>query len=317
MYNQFYSFSEDPFNDAPDPRFLFLSQSHKKALDAVIAGINGRKGFISISGEAGTGKTILIQQLLSRPEKKTKTVFIYHPHITFEDLLRKTLLELNLPLENQDKVSLTNQFNAYLTQRLTNGGNLVIFIDEAQSLGEEVLAELQAFSNLEISISNLLQVVFVGQPGLEIKLNSRGLRQLEQKIKVRCQIRPLTDEECKGYIDHRLRLVGSSISEVFTPEAILLICQCAEGIPRVINNICHNAFWIGSLLSEGRLDSTVIEMALDSIYIQSRKTAFLHPFWDKFLPKEIPYYFLSQGRNLLRKVVRGYGGESLTRWGKA
>ena len=316
MYNQFYSFSEDPFNDSPDPRFLFLSESHKKALDAMIAGIDGRKGFISISGEAGTGKTILIQQLLNRPEKKIKTVFIYHPHITFEDLLRETLLELNLPLENQNKASLMKQFNTYLTQRLTHDGNLVIFIDEAQSLGEEVLVELQAFSNLGISISNLLQIVFVGLPGLEIKLNTKGLRQLQQKIKIRCQIRPLTDEECQKYIDHRLNLVGSSISEVFTPEAIPLICQYGEGIPRIINNICHNAFWIGFLLSQERLDFTVIEMAVESIYIQARKAAFLPSFRDKFLPKEISHYFLSQGRNFLRKLVGGYGEGSSTRWGK-
>jgi general secretion pathway protein A len=316
MYNQFYNFSEDPFNDAPDPRFLFLSESHKKALDAMIAGIDGRKGFISISGEAGTGKTILIQQLLNRLEKKTKTVFIYHPHITFEDLLRETLLELNLPLENQNKASLMKQFNASLTQRLTHDGNLVIFIDEAQSLGEEVLVELQAFSNLGTSISNLLQIVFVGQPGLEIRLNTKGLRQLEQKIKIRCQIRTLTDEECKKYIDHRLRLVGSSLSKVFTPEAMPLICQYAEGIPRIINNICHNAFWIGYLLSQERLDFTVIEMAVDNIYIQVRKAAFLPSFRDKFWPKEISYHFLSQGRNFLKKLVGGYGEGKLTRWGK-
>ncbi len=293
MYTQFYGFSEEPFNDTPDPKFLFLAESHQTALDSLLFGINQGRGFISVSGEAGTGKTILIYQLLNRFEKQVKTVFIYLPQITFEDLLKKILLELNLQVSEQNKASLLLQFSDYLIQSSDHNERIVIFIDEAQNLRSEVLEQLQTLANLETSRSNVLQLVLVGQPELEIKLNGRRVRQLNQKIKIRCQIKPLTEEESCKYIDHRLRLVGSSGPEVFTPEALSLICRNAAGIPRSINLICDNALRIGFQLSDKKVDVSTVRMVFQEMYIQERPASFPRAFKKNASPRRIYYSVLT------------------------
>ena len=293
MYTQFYGFSEEPFNDTPDPKFLFLAESHQTALDSLLFGINQGRGFISVSGEAGTGKTILIYQLLNRFEKQVKTVFIYLPQITFEDLLKKILLELNLQVSEQNKASLLLQFSDYLIQSSDHNERIVIFIDEAQNLKSEVFEQLQPLANLETSRSNVLQLVLVGQPELEIKLNARRVRQLNQKIKIRCQIKPLTEEESCKYIDHRLRLVGSSGPEVFTPEALSLICRNAAGIPRSINLICDNALRIGFQLSDKKVDVSTVRMVFQEMYIQERPASFPRAFKKKTCPRKVYYSVLS------------------------
>jgi len=293
MYTQFYGFSEEPFNDTPDPKFLFLAESHQTALDSLLFGINQGRGFISVSGEAGTGKTILIYQLLNRFEKQVKTVFIYLPQITFEDLLKKILLELNLQVSEQNKASLLLQFSDYLIQSSDHNERIVIFIDEAQNLKSEVFEQLQPLANLETSRSNVLQLVLVGQPELEIKLNARRVRQLNQKIKIRRQIKPLTEEESCKYIDHRLRLVGSSGPEVFTPEALSLICRNAAGIPRSINLICDNALRIGFQLSDKKVDVSTVRMVFQEMYIQERPASFPRAFKKKTCPRKVYYSVLS------------------------
>jgi general secretion pathway protein A len=293
VYTQFYGFSEGPFNDTPDPKFLFLAESHQTALDSLLFGINQGRGFISLLGEAGTGKTILIYQLLNRFEEQVKTVFIFHPQITFEDLLKKIMLELNLSVSEPNQASLLLQFSDFLIQSSDHNERIVIFIDEAQNLRSEVLDQLQALSSLETSRSNVLQLVLVGQPELEIKLNARGLRQLNQKIKIRCQIKPLTEEESFKYIDHRLKLVGSSGPEVFTPEALSLICRNAAGIPRSINLICDNALRIGFQLSDKKIDVSIVRMVFQRMYIQERPATFPRAFKKNVWPRKIHYSVLS------------------------
>ena len=258
MYTKFYGFSEKPFNITPDPKFLFLTESHQEALSSLIYGIQERKGFISISGEVGTGKTTLIHHLLDNLDRKVKAVFLYQTHVTLDQLLKEVLLELELPVGDGDKSSLIRQLNDYLIQRLAWDENLAILIDEAQNLTKEVMEGLRMLSNLETSRSKLLQIVFVGQPELEAKLNSEDLRQLKQRIGIRRQIKPLTGEESRQYVAHRLKLVGSETPRVFTPEAVSLICQYARGIPRTINILCDNALLIGYGLSTKKIDAQII-----------------------------------------------------------
>lgn len=246
MYNEFYGFSEQPFDITPDPKFLFLTESHREALASMNYGIKERKGFISISGEVGTGKTTLIHQLLDSLERGVKVVFISQTKVTFEQLLREIILELKLRLVGeQNKLSLTRRFNQYLIKRLALDNNLAIIIDEAQHLSIEALEELRMLSNLETATAKLLQIILVGQPELEDKLNSRELRQLKQRIVIRRRILPLREEDSRRYIEHRLKIVGSSTSQVFTPDALSMICHYSKGIPRTINILCDNAFLIG------------------------------------------------------------------------
>jgi type II secretory pathway predicted ATPase ExeA/cell division protein FtsN len=259
MYNEFYGFSEQPFDITPDLKFLFLTESHREALASMTYGIYERKGFISIAGEVGTGKTTIIHQLLDNLDRRVKVVFISQTKATFDQLLREVLLELELPVGDQNTLSLTRQFNHYLIERLGRDENLAIIIDEAQHLSMEALEELRLLSNLETATAKLLQIVLVGQPELEDKLNSRELRQLKQRIVIRRRILPLREEDCRRYIEHRLKKVGSSISQVFTADALSMICHYSKGIPRTINILCDNAFLIGHGRGSKKINPLIIQ----------------------------------------------------------
>jgi len=176
MYDQFYNFSEKPFNPNPDPKFLYLTPSRREALASMIYGINERKGFIAITGEVGTGKTTLIYTLLNNLNEKVKPVIIQHTMITFEQLLKSILLKLRVPLDDEDKTSLLHKLNEYLVQGLSQEETLAIIIDEAQNLPVDTMEELRMLSNLETSKLKLVQIVVVGQPELEVKLDSEELR---------------------------------------------------------------------------------------------------------------------------------------------
>jgi type II secretory pathway predicted ATPase ExeA len=258
MYTSFYELSAKPFNVTPDPRFLYLTRSHRESLASMIYGIKERKGFILITGEVGTGKTTLIYSLLTHLNEKVNAVFIFHTSITFEQLLKNILLELGLPVSEEGKTYLLRTFHQYLIQSLSRDEKLAVIIDEAQNLPRDVLEELRMLSNLETPQSKLLQIVLVGQPELEVKLNSEDLRQLKQRIGIMRQIRPLSVGESQEYIDHRLRMVGSNSSKIFTDGAISLICNYAKGIPRTINTLCDNALLIGYGLSKKRVDGNII-----------------------------------------------------------
>jgi len=245
-----------------------MTSQHREALASMMYGIRERRGFSTITGEVGTGKTTLIYSLLNNLNEKVKTVFIYHTNITFEELLKTILLELDFKrkaIRNKDKLSLIRKLNTYLIRQLEQDKTVAVIIDEAQNLSKEVMEELRMLSNLETSKTKLLQLLLVGQPELEIKLNSQDLRQLKQRIGIRRQIKPLNDKEIRQYIDHRLHLVGSKTSKVFTMQAVSMICRYSKGIPRNINVICENAFLIGYSLSKKRIDRQIVDEAIDDM----------------------------------------------------
>jgi len=293
MYTKFYEFSEKPFNITPDPKFLYLTPSHREALASMIYGIKERRGFISITGEVGTGKTTLIYTLLNNLDEKINTVLIYQTNITFEQLLKNILFELDIRIGDEDKTSLLHKLNDYLIQKLSQEETLTVIIDEAQNLPKDVMEELRILSNLETSKSKLLQILLVGQPELEVKLNSEDLRQLKQRIGIRRQIRPLSDEESEKYIDYRLKLVGSSSSKVFDSEAISLISRYAKGIPRTINILCDNAFLIGYSTSKKKINAHIIKEVIsdmessiveEPIEPKSQVAHLPHPSTPKIIP---------------------------------
>jgi type II secretory pathway predicted ATPase ExeA/phage tail protein X len=268
MYEQFFGFSQRPFNVTPDPRFLFMTDSHQEALASLLYGIQERRGFISVSGEVGTGKTTLLNYLLTILDKKVKTIFIFNTHIPFEDLLKEILRNLALRAVDGTKISMIRKLNLYLLKTLEKNENVAILIDEAQNLTNEVLEELRMLSNMETGEAKLIQIVLVGQPELERKLNSQELRQLKQRIGIRRQIRPLTEEESRGYIDDRLQKMGGKTEDIFTAEALDLICRYSAGIFRNINIICDNAFLIAYALKKKPIDAGIVREVFGDMGIE-------------------------------------------------
>jgi general secretion pathway protein A len=277
MYKEYYRFSEDPFGLNPDPKFLYLAMSHFKALNSMISSIKERKGLVTVTGEVGVGKTILVHAFLKDLSKNIKTAFIFNPRFDFKSLLKNILLDLELPIDkNEESVPfLVEKFKEYLQARASRDEMVVIIIDEAQGLEDEVLREIERLSRLGASRERVLQVLLVGQPELEAKLNSEKFRFLKEKIAVHCQISPLSREECRGYIKHRLKLVGRDASEVFTSDAIKRIWQFAKGTPRVMNLICDRALLIGYSNTSPMIDSKIVAQAIkDYDYLQVSSPAF-------------------------------------------
>jgi len=270
MYNEFYGFSEKPFEITPDPKFIYLTSNHRKALDAMMKDIKSRQGFISITGEAGTGKTTLIHSLLTSLDDKVKTAFIFHTAITFEEFLGSILRELHLEVTGKDKKTLLYQLVEYLLH-IGNDEMVAVIIDEAQHLSKETLQKLGILSDLGSLVLWRLQIVFVGQPEFENMLSSPNLKILNRRIKIRSKITTLTAEESREYIEHRLKLVGSTTSGIFTPKAISMIIEHAKGIPRVINIVCDNALRNGFSESKKIIDEKTICEVIKNLEGPSRR----------------------------------------------
>lgn len=274
MYNEFYGFSENPFDLNPNPKFLYLTRSHREAQASMTHGIKNRSGFISLTGNAGSGKTSLIYSLLDNLGEKVKSVHIFHTTLTFNELLRTILSELPLAVVREETTDLLNQLTQYLIQMSSRDEMLVIVIDEAQDLPLEVMKDFQMLIPLK---SKGMKLVFVGQPGFEDKLNSEILKPLKQSIEIKRQIRGFGEEESAKYIEHRLRLAGKSSSEIFTPEAITLICRYSRGIPRVINILCDNALLMGFRSSQKKIDTDTIRGAIKNLEGPRVRKAILFP----------------------------------------
>jgi general secretion pathway protein A len=276
-YNEFYGFSEKPFEVVPDPEFFYPSPSHLDVLTSVINGIESKEGLMCITGEVGTGKTTLIHFLLHCLEERVKTALIVHPSITFEELISNILLGLDQRVVEETKQTLLSQLNGYLTEKIGEDETLVVIVDEAQNLPAEVMEELGTLFEVSRWVARL-QIIFVGAPEFQDKISAPRLRQFSRKIRIRYQISALTEEESKKYIDHRLKLVGSRSREVFAPEAISMIISYARGFPRVINILCDNAFMIGYGLSERRVDEDIIRKAIENMEV---------PIQQKLIPTRI------------------------------
>ena len=223
MYKKFYGLTRSPFEISPDPYFLFPTARHNEALASIIHGVMRRKGFIVVTGEVGTGKTLLVRcllELMRRQEIASANVF--NPGLSPLEFLRYVAGDLGLRIANQDKGTLLLELNNYLIARYRRGLTTVLVVDEAQHLEAELLEEIRLLTNLETSQQKLLQIVLVGQPELDEKMNSPQMRQLKQRITLRCQLEPLQDEEVKGYILLRLRRSGlsSQAEKLFPPETI-------------------------------------------------------------------------------------------------
>jgi general secretion pathway protein A len=270
MYKDFYGFSDYPFSLTPDLRFLFLAISHYEALASMLEGVRERKGITLITGEPGTGKTTLIHALLKDLSEKIKTAFVYHTTIEFPDLLKEVLQDLGVRSRGNSLPELLSLFGQYLQERLAQDETVAVIIDEAQNLGVEAIRNLFGLSQRESPAAKLVQIILVGQTELETKLDSPELQAFSNQIAIRRRIRPLNRKECEEYIDHRLKVVGSSSAKIFTPEAIDRISRFSGGIPRIINVLCDNALIAGCTIRP-KIDERIAEKTIQQMdYLQTR-----------------------------------------------
>src|SRR5437773_1330823 len=241
MYAEYFGLREPPFNITPDPRFLYLNDCYQEAPAALGYGIEARKGFISLIGDAGTGKTTLLRRLLDTVGPATKTVLLLNPTVSFDEILEHILLELGVPPEGGRKLVLLQRLNEFLLEHTQAGGNVALLIDEAQDLRPDVLEELRLLSNLETAREKILQIVLAGQPELDAILADPSLRQLRQRVALRIRLRPLSPPEVAAYVRARVERVGGTAAELFPPDALARLAMLSHGIPRLVNVLCDAA----------------------------------------------------------------------------
>ena len=244
MYAVHYGFREKPFALSPDPRYLFLSASHREVLGHLVYGIEQGEGFMAISGEVGTGKTTLCRTLLERLGSSCEIAFLFNPTLGPTDLIKAINAELGLSTFGDSRTELLDVLNTFLLEKHAEGRRVLVIIDEAQNLPVETLEQLRLLSNLETHTAKLLQIVLIGQPELDAKLDAPELRQLRQRIGVWWRLGPLQREETLAYVAHRLRVAGGS-ETIFSPSALALVHRHARGVPRLVNLLCDRALLLG------------------------------------------------------------------------
>jgi general secretion pathway protein A len=250
MYEEYYGFVQPPFSLTPDPRFLYRSESHDLALQQVWQAIRRKEGFIVLTGDIGTGKTTLCRTLLEQFDETTFTALVLNPFLSVEELLREVLLSFGVVskdalrsgrLSTASKHELIRTLHDFLLSLVPLHGSAVLIIDEAQHLSTDVLEEIRVLSNLETNDQKLLQIVIVGQLNLLDVLHKAELRQLDQRISIRCSLKALTREEVEAYVTHRLWVARGSTAVSFTPKAFDLVHSLSGGVPRVINLLCDRS----------------------------------------------------------------------------
>ncbi|MGC2647772.1 MAG: AAA family ATPase [Candidatus Sulfotelmatobacter sp.] len=244
MYKAFYNLKRNPFEITPDPSFLFPTRRHNEALAALYYGVRRHKGFVVLTGEVGTGKTLLLHYLLQllKQSNDVAYAYIFNGRLSPIEFLQYFANDLGLPTTSKNKGELLLQIAHYVIARNQKKLTTALVVDEAHHLSAEILEEIRLLSNLETPHEKLLQILLVGQPELDEKLDSVSLRQLKQRIALRSHLEPLNSEETKGYIERRLQLAGCPYpTALFPPETVAAVYQHSQGLPRLINTVCENA----------------------------------------------------------------------------
>ncbi len=255
MYKRFFGLKENPFNVNPDPRYLFLTKETEEALSGLMYGVQNRKGFITLTGEVGTGKTTLINRLLDwLHQRRARTAFLFNSRMNTNQMFDFILAEFGISCDSQTKSQQLMRLNQWLLERYRAGETTVLIVDEAQNLTYPVLEEIRLLTNLETSTEKLLQIVLSGQQELEEKLMLPQLRQLRQRIMLRCKTIPLTKEQTHDYIAERLRIAGACGELIFNPKTVETIHLYSLGIPRVVNLLCEHSL-INAYAEQQRLIS--------------------------------------------------------------
>ena len=267
MYRKFYGLTRNPFEISPDPYFFYPTPRHNEALANLNYGVQRRKGFVVVTGEVGTGKTLLVRCLLDALNRnQISFAYVFNPRLSVLDFLRYVLTDLRLPMTGKTKSEMLAHLNNYLIARYRRGTTAALIVDEAQLLSWELMEEIRLLTNLETSQQKLLQIVLVGQPELDQKLDSVHLRQLKQRVGLRCRLEPLSLGELRGYVLRRLELAGANShgATIFADGAIEIVHQFSRGIPRLINTLCENALVTGYARQAKQITPEIIqEVAAD------------------------------------------------------
>jgi general secretion pathway protein A len=259
VYAEFYGLKELPFALTPDPRFIYFTPSHTEVMANLHYGIESGKGLIVVTGEVGTGKTTILRWMMQRLDRTVMVAYLFNPRLSVTEFYQH--IANLLDVQNWDtKPELLASLGQALESRHARGLRTVLIIDEAQGLSPSVLEEIRLLSNFESNTAKQLQIVLTGQPELREVLNSPDLRQLKQRVALRCVIKPLPNvDETNRYITSRLLAAGAARTDIFSPEAVDYIYRCTDGIPRNINNICDNALLAGYAAGQMTIDRSIIE----------------------------------------------------------
>ena len=287
VYQDFFGFSEKPFDLTPDPKYLYLSPKHKEVLAHLVYGLQENNGFLKIIGEVGTGKTMICRSFLRELRTDFNIAYIFNPAINELELLQTINSELGLPGKSKSKKKLVDLLNVFLLEERAKGHRVVVIIDEAQDLEPKVMEQLRLLSNLETDTEKLIQIVLIGQPELEIVLAKDGLRQLRQRITIQWELLPLNLEETRGYIQHRLNVALGKGKVRFSRQAIETVFCYSRGIPRMINVICDRTLLIAYTEGTKKISPQIVKTAVKDIGNLVPLESWTDKFWKLVIPSAI------------------------------
>ena len=277
MYTSFFGLREKPFALSPDPRYLFLSSSHREALAHLLYGIEQGEGFITITGEVGTGKTTICRTLLERLGSGTEVAFLFNPSGSGIELLQAIAGEFGLEAEGRTRTELNDLLNRFLLDKKREGKSVLLIVDEAQNLSIETLEQVRLLSNLETSSSKLIQILLLGQPELDRKLDSSELRQLRQRIGVRWSLGSLTARETRAYVRHRIRVAAQGDRQIFSEGALREIHRRTRGVPRLVNVLADRSLLAAYGASSPQVQAQTVRRAAREIPDARRRFSSLLP----------------------------------------
>ena len=284
IYQDFFGFSEKPFDLTPDPKYLYLSPKHKEVLAHLVYGLQENNGFLKIIGEVGTGKTMICRSFLRELRSDFNIAYIFNPCINALELLQTVNTELGIPGKSKSKKKLVDVLNRFLLEERAKGHRVVVIIDEAQDLEPRVLEQLRLLSNLETDTEKLIQIVLIGQPELDKVLAKEGLRQLRQRITIQWELLALNLEETRGYIQHRLNVALGKGKVRFSRQAVEMVYRYSRGIPRMINVVADRTLLIAFTQSTKKITPKIVQLAVSDIGNLVPIESWADKFWKLVLP---------------------------------
>jgi general secretion pathway protein A len=277
VYEGFFRLEHAPVGLTPDPRFLLRARVHHEALAAALYGVGSEKGLMAIVGDVGTGKTTLCRALLEELPPEVESALVLNPYLSGPELLRAILDDLGAPRAGETQGELMEALGRHLLDAAAAGRRIVVLLDEAQQLSVEALEQVRMLTTLETATRKLLQVILVGQPELEVKLGQPALRQLDQRIGIRCRLRPLTAKETARYVEHRMRVAGLAGSLPFSRGALRRVSVASRGVPRLINLICDRALAVAYQERAREVEALHVAAAVAAVSPGRRRTGWARP----------------------------------------